>query len=95
MKHPLHPTDRLADWQTDRHSDTRILKQIINTIGTCPECSSKVQFIRDVPSKKGLTHFIKLLGTTCKWTSTFSRKGNDVNIRSVVALRKLVKGIVH
>ena len=45
-------------------------------IGTCPECLSKVQFIHDVPSKKGLAHFIKLSCTTCKWTSAFATSQN-------------------
>ena len=81
--------------------DTRILKQIIDIIGACPECLSKVHIIHDVLSKKGLAHFIKLLCTTCKWTCKWVCKGSKevrkcyyVNIRSVIALREIDKGYI-
>ena len=46
--------------------DSRILKDIIDTIGTCPKCSSKVCFDHNVDDRRGLSHLLKLSCSNCK-----------------------------
>ena len=54
--------------------DTRIFQEIIDLIGSCPECSSKVRFVHDVESKEGLSHLPNLSCLCCDWTKIFWRK---------------------
>ena len=51
--------------------DIRVLNDIIDVIGSRPECSSKMSVVHDLPSKKGLAHCINISCIECDWTSTF------------------------
>jgi len=86
---------------------TNILKNIVEDIGKCPNCSSDVNFVHDNKSKKGLCHFFCMSCISCDWTKTVSsskqlaadvkavergRKPYDVNIRSAIAFREMGRG---
>ena len=88
--------------------DTRIFQEIIDLIGSCPECSSKVRFVHDVESKRGLSHLLNLSCLCCDWTKIFwtssevekpkdarenrGRSGFDINTRIIIAFREIGKG---
>lgn len=85
--------------------DTRVLGDIIDTIGSCPICAAKVYYFHNKDAKKGLAHFINISCTECDWDSTYSsskevqneisKQGNnafDINTRSVIAMREVGKG---
>ena len=88
--------------------DTRIFQEIIDLIGRCPECSSKVNFVHDVESKKGLSHLLNLSCLCCDWTKIFwtscevekpkdaresrGRSSFDINTRIIIAFREIGKG---
>ena len=87
--------------------DSRILKDIIDTIGTCPKCSSKVCFDHNVDDRRGLSHLLKLSCSNCKckWHKTFwtsnevdntvavdrGRKRCEINTRAIIAFREIGK----
>ena len=87
--------------------DSRILKDIIDTIGTCPKCSSKVCFDHNVDDRRGLSHLLKLSCSNCKckwhkifWTSNEvdntvavdrGRKRCEINTRAIIAFREIGK----
>ena len=52
--------------------DTRILIDIVDTIGSCPSCSEKINFYHNINIKKGLAHFIELYCTKCDWNTSFA-----------------------
>ena len=52
--------------------DTRILIDIVDTIGSCPSCSEKINFYHNVNIKQGLAHSIELYCTKCDWNTSFT-----------------------
>ena len=52
--------------------DTRILIDIVDTIGSCPSCSEKINCYHNVNIKQGLAHSIELNCTKCDWVTSFT-----------------------
>ena len=88
--------------------DTRVFNDIIETIGSCPDCSSKVNLVHNMDAKNGLAHLLELSCLECDWTKSFwtsmkvdknidgcktrGKSGFDINTRSVIAMREIGKG---
>ena len=45
--------------------DTSIFNDIIETIGSCPDCSSKVNLVHNMEVKNGLAHLLELSCLEC------------------------------
>ena len=62
-----------------------MLSDIIDIIGSCSSCTTKIKFNHDtVDAKKGLAHFMNLSCTKCDWCATFTsskelEKKNEVS----------------
>ena len=81
--------------------DTRVFNDIIETVGSCPDCPSKVDSVHNMEAKNGQAHLQELSCLECDctrsfWTSkkidknidgckTRGKSGFDVNTRSVIA----------
>ncbi|XP_065678497.1 uncharacterized protein LOC136093423 [Hydra vulgaris] len=84
--------------------DLNIIVQILTLVGTCPDCESKsININIDHKNKKGLSSLLLLSCTKCSWKTKFytskkvasktSEKSFDINLRSVVGMREIGKGL--
>ena len=51
--------------------DTRVFNDVIETVGSCPDCSSKVNLVHNMEAKNGLTHLLELSCLECDCTISF------------------------
>ena len=88
--------------------DTRVFNDIIETVGSCPDCSSKVNLVHNMEAKNILAHLLELSCLECDWTKSFwtskkieknidgcktrGKSGFDVNTGCVIATREIGKG---
>ena len=60
--------------------DTRVFNDIIETVGSCPDCSSKVNLAHNMEAKNRLAHLQELSCWECDWTKSWTSKKIEKNI---------------
>ena len=102
------PPDNLSMLWSYLLVDTRVFNEITETVGSCPDCSSKVNLVHNMEAKNGLAHLLEVSCLECDWTKPFwtrqkidknidgcktrGKRRFDVNTRSVITMREIVKG---
>ena len=65
------PPDNLSMLWSYLLVDTRVFNDIIETVGSCPDCFSKVNSVHNMEAKNGLAHLLELSCLECDWTKSF------------------------
>lgn len=81
-----------------------VLEEIVNQVGSCPDCQQKVKIENMLEKRMGYAHTLKLQCKVCSWQSSHYtsktvefKKGNgrrfhEINLRAGIAFREIGKG---
>ena len=84
--------------------DISIFLDLLQLVGTCPDCSSNIENTVDVLSKKGFAQKVLVNCKDCVWSySTYLSQSlktdessrYDVNVRPIISFREIGRGLSH